>query len=352
MQKHISNAIKIRGFIPLDEFIYATLCHPSLGYYAKQNPIKRDFITSPEITNAFGIIIANFIFNKLINNPDIENSQTIHFVELGGGSGKLAHDIISFVINLEKLNNPKINKIIQKINFHSIEFSDKLKLIQKNTLESILIKKHFWNNIYEFSTYINNYEQSQNNYFVFYSNEFFDALPIKQFSFDGNNFTEIIITEKNNNFIYEQIKINSEKIDLIPKEIKLNKNDILEIPIMGLKILQEITKIMKKSQSIFLTFDYGYFQCPHTSTLQGIYHGKKITNILEYAGDADITHLVNFTLFAEAFRTAGIKTHMQTQKEFLIENGISSLLKEDNKHGIDRITYQMGDLFKVLTAES
>ena len=352
MQKYISNLIKLNGFIPLDEFILTALCHPINGYYSKQNPITKDFITSPEITNAFGIILGNFIFNKILNHPEIEKAKEIHFVELGGGSGKLAFDVLNFLLNLKKLNNEKINSIIKKINFHSIEFSGKLKLIQKNALENILIKKYFWNNISEFLEFINNCEKNKNNFFVFFSNEFFDALPIKQFSFDGTDFSEIVVTEQNNNFIYERIKINSEKFKLIPQEIKINENDILEIQLMGIKILKDIATIMKNNKSIFIAFDYGFFQSENTSTLQGIFNGQKTLNILENIGETDITHLVNFHMLAEVFRKEKISTHLQTQKEFLIENGIEALIHETNKDGIKRIVETMNSLFKVLIAEN
>ena len=346
MQKYISNIIKINGFIPLDEFIFLALCHSEYGYYAKQNPIKKDFITSPEISNAFGIIIANFIFNKIFDIKNIEEFEKIHLIELGGGSGKLAFDILNFLINLKKINNPQIDKIIQKLNFHSIEISHTLVEIQKNTLQNILIPKYFWSNIAEFSEFLEN----KNNLCVFFSNEFFDALPIKQFFINEEGFFEIIVTEKNNNFIFEKMAINSEKLYLIQKNKKIKKNDIMEVPFFGINILQEIANIMKNNKSIFLTFDYGFFEEKNTSTLQGVFNGSKITNILENVGEADITHLVNFAIFSDFFQKNNFQVQLQTQKEFLVQNGIKELVIPENQEGILRLIdeSQMGELFKVL----
>jgi NADH dehydrogenase [ubiquinone] 1 alpha subcomplex assembly factor 7 len=357
MQKYISNIIKINGFIPLDEFIFMALCHSEYGYYAKQNPIKKDFITSPEISNAFGIIIANFIFNKILTLKNIEEVEKIHLIELGGGSGKLAFDVLNFLINLKKINNPKIDKIIQKLHFHSIEFSTTLVEIQKNTLYNVLIHKYFWSNIFEFSEFLENQNKlikNKNNLCIFFSNEFFDALPIKQFLFDGSDFFEIIITEKNNNFIFEKIKINSEKLNLIHKNQKIKKNDILEIPFFGINILDEISKIMKNNKSIFLTFDYGFLDDQNTSTLQGIFNGSKCGNILENVGEMDITHLVSFTIFTKFFQRNSLQVQLQTQKEFLIQNGINELITPENQEGILRLISEtkMGELFKVLISET
>ncbi|MFT4967657.1 MAG: NADH dehydrogenase [ubiquinone] 1 alpha subcomplex assembly factor 7 [Candidatus Deianiraeaceae bacterium] len=353
MQRYLSNLIAVNGLITLDEFISTAMCHPFYGYYAKQNPIKKDFITSPEITNAFGIVIANFIINKLLTLKNLDATEEIHLVEFGGGSGKLAFDVLSFIFNLNKLNNKKINSVIKKISFHSIEFSSKLKLIQKNKLKNISLKKYFWNNISEFDECLKSREVCQNNIFVFLSNEFFDALPIKQFVRNEGSFFEIIVTEKDNNFIFEKIKINSDKLKLIPENIKLIKNDIIELPIVGMKIIEDIVKLIQKNKFIFLAFDYGFVGGCNESTLQGICRGVKTSNILKNVGDTDITHLVNFELLLNAFYKYNIKPSIQTQREFLVANGINSVVNRENKIGIDRIidASQMGNLFKMALAE-
>jgi SAM-dependent MidA family methyltransferase len=217
--------------------------------------------------------------------------------------------------------------------------------------------KYFWSNIFEFSEFLENQNKlikNKNNLCVFFSNEFFDALPIKQFLFDGSDFFEIIITEKNNNFIFEKIKINSEKLNLIHKNQKIIQNDILEIPFFGINILDEISKIMKNNKSIFLTFDYGFLDDQNTSTLQGIFNGSKCGNILENVGEMDITHLVSFTIFTKFFQRNSLQVQLQTQKEFLIQNGINELITPENQDGILRLISetQMGELFKVLISET
>ena len=349
MQKYISDIIKIRGFIPLEEFISLSLCHHKHGYYAKENPIMKDFITSPEISNAFGIIFASYIIDNII--PIAANVNQIHFIEFGGGTGKLAFDILNFLESISKLNILEIEKLIPKIKFNSIEFSEKLINLQKKTLDNISIEKSFFP---DFSTFKKNIKNSEDDIFIFISNEFFDAIPIKQFIKKENDFFEIIITEKNNSFIFEQIKINSENIKLISSYFEDGKNDFFEMPLVEFNILQEIADIMKNSKSIFLTADYGFLQRPNASTLQGIFNGKKTNNILENAGNADITHLVDFNLMKSFFTENKIKSQILTQREFLIQNGIMNLINGENSNGINRLisSDQMGTLFKVLIAKS
>ena len=107
---------------------------------------------------------------------------------------------------------------------------------------------------------------------------------------------------------------------------------------------------MKNNKSIFLTFDYGFFEEQNISTLQGIFNGSKITNILENVGEMDITHLVNFAIFSDFFQKNNFQVQLQTQKEFLVQNGIKELVIPENQEGILRLIdeSQMGELFKAL----
>lgn len=132
------------------------------------------------------------------------------------------------------------------------------------------------------------------------------------------------------------------------------EGDIIEIPMLGWPIISKITDFMKNNPSIFMMIDYGYTENKRMSTLQSIYKKKKQTDILKNIGNSDITHLVDFSFFKKIFENGEIDADIQTQREFLIKNGIESLINDQNRAGINRLIEenQMGDLFKVLTSDS
>ena len=73
IKKNLIDKIKKNGSLNVSEFIQ--ICQfENDGYYLKNNPIGRanDFITSPEISQMFGEILAIFIVNywenKIKNN--------------------------------------------------------------------------------------------------------------------------------------------------------------------------------------------------------------------------------------------------------------------------------------------
>ena len=67
---------------------------------------------------------------------------------------------------------------------------------------------------------------------------------------------------------------------------------------MGLKYLNDISKLVKKNDGGLLIIDYGYTEQEMINTLQGI-SNHKFANILYNIGNVDITHNINFELLKD-----------------------------------------------------
>ena len=197
---------------------------------------------------------------------------------------------------------------------------------------------------------------------IFVANEFFDAMPIKQFRKKKNLWFEKFVNFTNSNeaFFFEK-KTDIKKVERsIGFKISENQN-FIEYSKLCLKYLKDISKVIKKNNGGLLLIDYGYFDGKMKNTLQAV-SNHKIANILENIGNIDITHNLNFSLFQNFVKNiGGLSIDLTTQRKFLIKMGIKKraeiisknkdfLKKADIFYRLKRLTdqKQMGNLFKVM----
>ena len=334
--------LKSDSKISLDKFINKVLYDKDKGYYMNSNPIgtEGDFITAPNISIMFSEMIAIWIisFWEKIGCP-----KNINIIELGAGNGEMMLQILRTV--------EKFNKFKSSSNFIIYEKSTYLKKLQKSKIKFENIK---WiNNLKKISKYPS----------IFIANEFFDALPIKQFVKKSNNWYEKYIINKSKSLDFFDKKTNKKLIEKLIKE-KIPKNQkFIEFSPVANEKLNTITKIIKKNNGGLLIIDYGYNSKKMFNTLQSIKKHKK-NNILENIYKADITHLINFNFFKQKIRNLKISSvNLTTQREFLLKMGIwerAEIIsknmpfskKSDIYFRLKRLIdkKQMGTLFKVLFA--
>ena len=334
--------LKNNSKIPLDRFINKVLYDKNNGYYMKKNPIgkKGDFITSPNISIMFSEMIAVWLISFW---EKMECPKKINIVELGAGNGEMMYQILKTV--------EKFDTFRSSSNFFIYEKSPYLKKLQKNKIKFQKIK------------WINNLKKISKFPSIFIANEFFDALPIKQFIKKNNIWYEKYIINKNKSLKFFDKKINGEFIEKLIKQ-KLEKNQIfIEYSPLANKKLNTISKIIKKQNGGLLIIDYGYEDKKMFDTLQSVKNHK--TNILlENTYKADITHLINFYFYKKKIRNLEIDSvNLTTQREFLLKMGILERAeiisknmpfskKSDIYFRLKRLIdkKQMGTLFKVLFA--
>ena len=327
--------------LPLDQFIEFALYDKVNGYYMKKNPFGKegDFITAPNITRLFSEIIAIWVltFWKSIGSP-----RKFNLLELGAGNGEMMKVIIETLKNFPDCFN--------NCNFQIHEKSEFLKKQQQFNLKS------------EKMTWIDDIKI--NNLFptIYLANEFFDALPIKQFFKRKEGWVERFVNfkdEKNAEFKEQLIDIKNIEQNL---KFEISKDqEIIEYSPSSFEYLKDISNLIKNNDGGLLIIDYGYLNLKMKETLLAIKNHKH-SNILEDIGDSDITYNINFNLFKKFVgQFDDLNFIITNQKKFLTSMGIIQRAeiisenipfskKSDLFYRIRRLIdeKQMGELFKVM----
>ncbi len=296
--------------LSLDLFLEKVLYDKNFGYYQKKNPfgIKGDYVTAPNISNLFSEMIGIWLISFW---ESLKKPKKLNFIELGPGNGDFCLSLLKTLKNFPEAFNA--------INIMLYEKSGKLKKIQKERIES---KKVSW---------IKDLKNIKKGPVVFFGNEFLDALPIKQFKKIDNSIFEKYVTIKKNkvSFVFKKaIKKQIKKLE----DYKLLKNDgIIEYPEYGFRELEVICEKIKKLNGGVLFIDYGYQNKKSVNTLQSVMN-HEFNNIFKNIGNADITSLVNFSLYKDYFNSNNLSVeNIISQSEFLQKMGIVERVKIASK---------------------
>ena len=346
MDQELKNfRIKFNKKIPVDELLERALYEPKSGYYNNRIPFgkKGDFITSPTISNLFSEILGVWIISTW---EKLKKPKKFNLVELGPGDGSLTKVLINTFKRFPEFNKSKKLFLYEK--------SILLKKIQKKKINNKNIK------------WIKSFNQIKNGPIIFFGNEFFDAIPIKQFSQNNDQFLEkcYILGKEGLKEVYK--KASDVDISFLKSFKVLKGQKFIEYPKLGFHELDKIVKKISKHSGGILLIDYGYLNPNNQNTLQTVMKNKKVklNRLMNNLGKADITYLVNFNLLKEYFELKNLKVkNIVTQKFFLEKMGIIERAKileknmNDNQKNNMFLTLErlldkkfMGELFKVIFA--
>ncbi len=327
--------------IPLDEFINYCLYDKKKGYYMNCNPfgVKGDFITAPNISRLFSEMIAiwTLSFWESLGSP-----KKFNLIELGAGNGEM--------MKVMTESFKKFPLFVKSCNILIHEKSPKLIKEQKKNIQFKNIK------------WISDLKKIDDSPSIFLANEFFDAIPIKQFLKDKNNwFEKFVYVSKD-----KKAKFINKKVDIKKIEKKINfkisnKQNFIEYSPLGLQYFKNIFDLIKKNNGGLLIIDYGYFDKKMKDTLQAV-HKQKYSKVLENIGKSDITYNINYYFIREIAKNfEGLNINFTSQKNFLTNLGINQRAeiivknktfseKSDVFYRVHRLidNNEMGDLFKVM----
>ncbi len=325
----------------LDKFIEESLYNKKYGYYMKKNPFGEggDFITAPNISVLFSEMIAIWVISFW---EKLDCPKQFNLIELGAGNGEMMRVLVHTFNKFPRFKNScKIN-IFEK--------SKLLQRIQKANIKSTKIK------------WLNDLNELNNFPCIFIANEFFDALPIKQFLKKEKEWYERYVKfTHDKKKEYFDVPFNMQKFE---KEIKFKisyNQKFIEYSPLATKYLNTIVKKIKLNNGGILIIDYAYLEREMKNTLQAV-SNHKYCNVLKGFRNSDITYNLSFNLINKIIKKLGPCTSLSTtQKEFLTKLGIldraeilsKNMLfskKADIHFRIKRLINEseMGHLFKVM----
>ena len=346
LESYLIKLIKAQGPISVATFMAEALGNEKHGYYMKQDPFGQegDFTTAPEISQMFGEMVGLW---HGVNWLNMGSPDKIHLIEIGPGRGTLMQDALRAM--------KVIPGLLDAIELHLVEMSPVLRKMQGEKLKEY--KQPLWHNrISDALT------QANGDPVLITANEFFDALPVRQFQKTESGWHErLVCLDEQENLSLKLAPVPSPE-QIIPSALhRADDGSIAEVCSVGENICSEISEYIQQNCGAALFIDYGHDVHGTGDTLQAVMKHKYV-DILTDPGDVDLTTHVNFQRLKEIAHDCKTRTYGPTgQGKFLKSLGIEERTKvllanasgnqeKDILAALNRLTddSEMGVLFKVL----
>jgi SAM-dependent MidA family methyltransferase len=306
-------------------------------YYGSRDPLglAGDFTTAPEISQMFGELIGLWAAALW---QGMGEPNPVHVVELGPGRGTLMVDALRAAARLPGFR--------AALDVHLVETSPALRERQREALASAGVAPAWHDTV----------DEVPEGPALIIGNEFFDALPIRQFAATQRGWCERLVALDGTGLQFSLSETPDPSI-----EAPLRSRAMVERPDAGARIIRAIAERIVRHGGAAVMIDYGYWGPAFGDTLQAV-KAHAFTDPLAQPGEADLTAHVDFHHLARVAREAGALVHGPTsQGDFLRALGIevrASALKARatpaQRDAVDaalrRLTDPegMGELFKVL----
>jgi NADH dehydrogenase [ubiquinone] 1 alpha subcomplex assembly factor 7 len=343
LAEQIDAQIVANGPMSVSSYMGLCLSHPRHGYYSVGRPIGAagDFITAPEISQMFGELIG-FFFVNLWQQMGQPTSFTL--LELGPGRGTLMQDALRAACKADGFQNA----------LH-LQLFESNSLLKEEQARRLAPYSPYW------ATEID--AISEDPVFVI-ANEFFDAMPIRQFVKTDDGWHERLIGLRDEKRAFGLSPTPIAESAAPPEVHGAFPGEVLELSPAAVDAMQRLSRKVALQGGAILAIDYGYGVTQTGETLQAV-KDHAFADPLEAPGETDLSAHVNFGVLAEAARAAGLATApLAEQGEWLLRIGLGErarALAKSNPaeahniaRAVERLTSpeQMGKLFKVLCAHS
>ncbi len=291
--------IRLNGPLTIADYMGTCLFHPEFGYYSTRLPIGRagDFVTAPEISQMFGELLGLALAQTWM---DQGAAPRVALVELGPGRGTLIADVLRTA--------RAVPGFYDAIEVHLIEASPTLSASQHEALTG---QQATWHDTVE--------TLPDDLPILALANEFFDALPIRQFVRDGSAWRE------------RQVGLDEDALAIglsaaaplsaLEHRLQDTKDgDLVEICTAASPIMQALAHRIEDNGGAALIFDYGDWRALG-DTLQAL-RAHEPVDVLSAPGTADLTAHVDFEALVADLPAA--YTRLATQGTVLERLGITA----------------------------
>jgi NADH dehydrogenase [ubiquinone] 1 alpha subcomplex assembly factor 7 len=355
IESKIRALIQKKGFLPLDEVIESAMSRYSKSYYRTHQPLgeEGDFTTSPEVSQMFGEMIGVWCVDMW---NQLGKPSKCNIVEYGSGLGTLMRDMLRTI--------QKSKEFFDSINVWIVDINPILKEKQYQILKDFGANIKWVNGIYDVPEVPT----------IIIANEFFDALPIKQYVKQKAEWKEnvVVVDPMGGNLAFD---VRGVKRILEQQLIFEHKNAgdgaVLEESPASIKIVKAISEHIEAHKGAALIIDYGYDiaskfrkSYQYTQTLQAIKQHKYVP-ILPEIGEADLSSHVDFWALKNASSLSKVQIYGSiSQKKLLMKCGVdirfrNLVHKNPDMFDILNAQYnrlvgvdQMGELFKAIAITS
>jgi SAM-dependent MidA family methyltransferase len=332
---NLRELIALEGPITVERYMDVCLKH----YYATRDPLgpAGDFTTSPEISQIFGELLGLWVLEiwQAIGRP-----ASVNLVELGPGRGTLMADMLRAANVLPDF--------LTAATVHLVETSPVLREKQQANLAASGAA----------ITWHDSFTAVPEGPLLLVANEFFDALPVRQFVATERGWCERLVGIEDDALIFG---LNAEPERSLGRPPQVGA--IREAHVASTVLIRDIATRLAQHRGAALIVDYGYWGPAFGDTLQAL-KGHTYVDPLDEPGEADLTTHVDFAQLAHTGLAAGASIHgIETQANFLHALGIATRATRLKQRAtpkqaiaidqaVGRLTATegrgMGELFKVL----
>ncbi|XP_014663336.1 PREDICTED: NADH dehydrogenase [ubiquinone] complex I, assembly factor 7-like isoform X3 [Priapulus caudatus] len=377
LMQHLSRRIQAAGPLTVASYMQEVLTNPVSGYYMHKDVFgqKGDFITSPEISQVFGEVIAQF--------ADLRDRTSLHLVEVSPKLSEMQAEKLCENTNVKRdasseRGRPGNEKLCEDINVKRDASSESGRPGNENTspasasalpsdadvtgryrmgLSKSGVPVHWYRSINDLPCMPA----------VYVAHEFFDALPIHKFQRTGAGWREIMvdIDSSISNALMPSLRFVLAP-SVTPATVLINKletRDHVEICPEGGVIAQSLAMRITEDGGCALIIDYGH-NGTNTDTFRG-FRSHKLHDVLCEPGTADLTADVDFAYLRQQAGDDVAIFGPIPQQSFLTNMAIDVRFKKllmnspaenhnDLISGYDMIMnpQKMGDRFKFFTIMS